>query len=210
MSESKTSKLKPTILRLLLAISLFLVAILAVVGFVFAQKMMGDYALEVSHKKVDAAASENSLQTLQSVEKQLSEDSDLIEKAKNLKHNSSLPQFKAIEDLQAHAANNNITLNDVSFASADTGSAAPAAAGTAPAATPAPAATTTPPASGVMISFSINDGVVDTIDFVNFLHDIEHSIPKMQIKGVSVKPGPSSNQLTVEAMNVTMLTEQTQ
>lgn len=205
MTDTKASRLKPTTLRLLLAIALVLVAILAVAGFVYAQKMMSDYALEVSHKKVDATASAGSLQTLQAVEKQLKADSALIDKAKNLKHNSNLPQFKAIEDLQNHAKNNNITLNDVSFASAET-TAAPAPAGAAPAAAPP----TTPAANGVNISFTVNDGSVETIDFVNFLYDIEHSVPKMQIKGISVKKGPSSNQLTVESMNVIMLTEQTQ
>jgi hypothetical protein len=203
VTESKAHRITPTTLRLLLSIALFLVATLAVVGFVFAQKQISAYALEVSHKKVDATASESSLQTLQTVEKQLADDQEIIKKASTLKHNSSLPQFKAIADLQNHAQANKISLSDISFEASSASTTAPATTTTPTPDTAAPAA----PAAGISITFKVNDGEVATTDFVNFLYDIEHSTPKMQIKGISVKKGKTDSQLAVDSMTVTMLTQ---
>jgi hypothetical protein len=210
MIESKTTKLKPTTLRLLLAIVMFLIATLATVGFIFAQKAIGAYAIEVSHKKTDATASENSLQTLKSIEKQLQEDRDIINKAKNIKHNNSLPQFKAVEDVQNHARANGLSLSDISF---ETVSSTPTTPGTTPTSptSAAPAATiATPAVNGVSVTFIINGGKVDINKFISFLHDIERSTPKMQISGISVKKGDSNSQIAVESMTVTMLTGATQ
>lgn len=209
MTESKSRRLTPTTLRLLLSIALFLIASLAVVGFVFAQKQINAYVLEVSHKKVDATASESSLQTLQTVEKQLQNDQETVKKADLLKHNSSLPQFKAIADIQNHAEANKINLSDISF-EASGASTTPAVATAPVTATPGTTPAAAPAAAGISITFKINDGEVATTDFVNFLYDIEHSTPKLQIKGISVKKGKSNSQLTVDAMTVTMLTQQPQ
>jgi hypothetical protein len=186
-----------------------LIAGLTITGFVFAQKKMSAYAVEVSRVKVDATASDSSLQTLKSIEKVLKDDQETVNKAKRLKHNSSLPQFKAIEDLEKHGLANELSLKDISFESTDTANTSAAAGATAPVtATPGTVAAPTPAASGVNITFKIGEGKVSTVSFVNFLYDIEHSTPKMQIKGISLKKGASKDELTVEAMTVTMLTKQ--
>jgi hypothetical protein len=206
MTEKAPSKLKPTTLRLLLVVALFVVATLATVGFIFIQQKLGDYAMEVSRKKVDATASETSLQTLQSIQKQLAEDGETIIKAENIKHASSLPQFKAIEDIQNHAKANNINLGNVSFA--DAGAAAtPGTAAPAAGATPATPAAPVTTRSGIDISFSVNDGEVPIASFVRFLYDIEHSTPKMQIKGIALSKGDSKDSITVGEMTVTMFTK---
>lgn len=207
MTQPPASKMKPTTLRLLLSISLFIIAILATVGFIFAQQKLGAYATEVSRKKVDATASKSSLQTLQSIQKQLAADTETIKKAASIKHISDLPQFKAIEDIQNHAKANKISLTEVSFADAAAATATPQA--TAPAATPATPGATTPTAerAGVDISFGVNDGEVPIADFVRFLYDIEHSTPKMQIKGISLTKGDSKDSITVSTMTVTMFTK---
>ena len=170
---------------------------------IFAQTKIESYAIEVSHKKIDASASKVSLQTLQAIEKKLAEDKETIDKAKSVKHSSSLPQFKAIEDLKNHAAANRIAINNISFATATT-AATPTGGSVAPA-TPvvSPAAAST----DVDISFKINDGQVEIDRFMGFLYDIEHSIPKMQVQGISVKKGSSKSNVIVDAITVRMFTK---
>jgi hypothetical protein len=201
MINEKHPNLKPTTLRLLLAFALFGIAALGVFGFIFAEQKIASYAVEVSHKKIDASASKASLQTLQAIEKKLAEDKETIDKAKSVKHSSSLPQFKAIQDLKNHAAANRITINDISFA-------APAAT-TPPAGGTLTAPTTTPSAAStdVDISFKINDGQVEVDKFMSFLYDIEHSTPKMQVQGITVKQGSSKSNITVDAITVRMFTK---
>lgn len=202
--EKKHAKLKPTTLRPLLAVALFGAAGLTVFGFVVAQQKLNTYAIEVSHKKIDASASKASLQTLQSIEKQLAKDKETVEKAKNIKHVSNLPQFKAIQDLKNHAIANGIGLSDISFAaSGETAPAATGGAAAAPLTTPAVTA-----GEGIDISFKINDGQVAVLDLVRFLYDIEHSTPKLQINGITVTKGATKDHVMIETMTVRMFTKQ--
>jgi hypothetical protein len=202
----KKFSMQPSALRLLLTLSLFIVAGLAITGFVLVQQKLSAYAVEVSHKKVDAAGSKASLQTLQSIEKELAANSETVIKAKNIKHTSDLPQFKAIEDINNHAKANSLTISNVTFASVD--------ASTAAGSTPAPGAAATPVATtqadGVDITFTLSDGIeegtIDTLNFVHFMYDIEHSTPKMQIQGIGVT-GKSSSRLTVEPITIKMFTK---
>jgi hypothetical protein len=198
----KQFSMRPTTLRLLLTVLLFGIAILTIVGFTLVQQKLSTYALEVSHIKVDATGSQTSLQTLQSVQKQLIASEETINKARNIKHNSELPQFKAIEDIRNHADANNISISNISFASA-TPTPTAGATPTAPMATPAaPAAQ----ADGIDISFTIDGGSVDTVDFINFLYDIEHSTPKLQVEGITVAGGSSKSSVKVDKMTIKMFT----
>lgn len=200
----KQFSIQPTTLRVLLTLLLFGVAILSVTGFTLVQQKLSTYAVEISHIKVDATGSQATLQTLQSIQKQLVDSEETINKARNIKHNSELPQFKAIEDIRNHATVNNISISDISFASAN---ASPATAGAAPA---TPTTPPTPPvvaqADGIDISFTIDGGSVDTTDFVNFLYDIEHSTPKMQVGGITVSGGANKSSIKVDKMTIKMFT----
>lgn len=207
MKDVKKISMKPSILRLLLTLSLFTVAGLAVTGFVFVQQKLSAYATEVSHKKVDAAGSKASLQTLQTIEKELGLNQATVDKAKNIKHVSDLPQFKAIEDISNHARANNLSISNITFTSIDAGAATGTSPATPPAAGGAPATPlATPQAEGVDITFTLGDGTVDVVDFVNFVYDIEHSTPKMQLQGIGVT-GESSTRITVKPMTITMFTK---
>jgi hypothetical protein len=198
----KQFSMQPTTLRLLLTLLLFGIAILTIVGFTLVQQKLSAYALEVSHIKVDATGSQTSLQTLQSVQKQLIASEETINKASSIKHNSQLPQFKAIEDIRNHADANNISISNISFTSATT---TPAAGTTPPAPTATPAAPVAQ-ADGIDISFTIDGGFIDTVDFINFLYDIEHSTPKLQVEGITVAGGPNKSSVKVDKMTIKMFT----
>jgi hypothetical protein len=68
MSQVKKATLKPTTLRLLLTLGLFGVVGLTTAGFILTQQKLSAYVTEVSHKKVDASGSKQSLQTLKSIQ----------------------------------------------------------------------------------------------------------------------------------------------
>lgn len=198
--------MKPSTLRMLLTLSMFTITGLAIVGFVLIQQKVSTFAVEVSHKKVDAAASKASLQTLQRIEKELAANSDIVDKANNIKHVSDLPQFKAIDDIRNLAAANNLSLNNITFtatnatAAGSTSAAAPITSATTP-------ATVTPQAEGVDITFDLGEGAVKATDFVNFLYDIEHTTPKMQASGIGVSAGGGASDIKVEQMTVKMFTK---
>lgn len=206
MKDVKKISMKPSILRLLLTLILFAIAGLAVTGFVFAQQKLSAYATEVSHKKVDAAGSKASLQTLQTIEKELATNQETVEKAKNIKHASDLPQFKAIEDIRNHATANHLSISNVTFTSVDAGAATGTPPTTPPATGGAATPLTTPQAEGVDITFTLGGDSVSVVDFVNFVYDIEHSTPKMQIQGIGIT-GKDSTSITVKPMTIKMFTK---
>ena len=67
-----------TQLRMTLSISLFVIAILGGVMFSFANGQLEAFATEVSHVSIDADASRNNVQTLQTIQKELEENKDVI------------------------------------------------------------------------------------------------------------------------------------
>lgn len=210
MKNLNGTNLQPSTLRLLLTLCMFATLGLSIGGFVFIQQKISDFAVEVSHKKVDAAASKASLQTLQRLEKELAANQEIVEKAKNIKHVSDLPQFKAIEDLRNHAQANGLSVTDITFTSASAGgSAAAGGAGATPnAVTPiSPTAPTATDADGVDITFNLGSGSVPATDFINFLYDIEHSTPKMQVLGIDVSAGSGASDITIGQMTVKMFTK---
>lgn len=208
MSQVKKVVLKPTTLRLLLTLLLFGVVGLTTAGFILAQQKLSAYTVEASHKKVDASGSRESLQTLQSVRQELTASQSTVDKVKNIKHESDLPQFKAIDDIRNHAKANDLTISNVTFASANVGTttgtpaATPATPGATGAATPAAAQ-----GDGIDISFALGGGTVNVKNFVEFLYDIEHSTPKMQVQGINIAGGSDKDHIKIETMTIKMFTK---
>lgn len=211
MKNPSQHSMKPSTLRLLLALSLFTIAGLSVGGFVLVQQKISTFAVEVSHKKVDAAASKASLQTLQRIEKELTANREIVDKADNIRHVSDLPQFKAIDDIRNLAAANNLELSNITFTATNATTA-----GSTPATTPGAAApitsaatpgTTTADVQGVDITFDLGQGAIKAADFINFLYDIEHTTPKMQAQGIGVSAGGGASDIKVEQMTVKMFTK---
>lgn len=209
MSQVKKAALKPTALRLLLTLGLFSIVGLTTVGFILTQQKLSAYAIEVSHKKVDASGSRESVQTLQSIQQELTARRSTVDKVKNIKHASDLPQFKAIDDIRNHAKANELSISNITFASANAGATAGAAATPAAPATPATGAATpaTTSGDGIDISFALGGGTVNVTNFVQFLYDIEHSTPKMQVQGINVSGGGDKDHIKVETMTIKMFTK---
>lgn len=194
------AKLSPIVFRYILSIAIILIVSVAVAGFIYSYKQLNTYAVEVSHKKTDDAASSNSLQLLQTTETVLKKNQQAIVRAQSITATGELPQFTAIHDIKAYAARHNLALQSVEFVSSTS-----QASSTTPqtSSTPKPAASTSTNSVDVSISFASD---VNLQDFLQFLSDIEHNIPKMQVEGVNLSKGASPDTVNSGPLIIHMYT----
>lgn len=188
--------------RLILSVSLFIIIGASGAGFIYVQKQLRQYAVEVSHKKVDALASDGNIQTLESVKAELDANQNVSEKAQALKATNALPQFRIVDDVTTIAKNNNIVITSFDFTDAPQTTTAPAA--TAPTAV---APVTSPSPTGhVSLTVSLQSPINYT-DFLQFLRDIEQNIPKMQVQGVNLGNSGGTGGFSVEPLIIQMYTK---
>lgn len=205
--KKQKNNLTASLFRIILSILLLASAAVAGGGFIYVQGMLKKYAIEVSHKKVDAAASDGNIQTLDRIKAELADNKSIIQKAQALKATNELPQFTIVKNVTTIAENNNLKITQFDFA--DSTQAAPAA--NTPATTQTQTAQTPVGGTGLTgssyISISVTLGTpVNYADYLQFIHDIEQSVPKMQIQAVSLTPAESSNSVTVEPLTIQMYT----
>lgn len=188
--------------RLILSVCLFIIIGASGAGFIYVQKQLRQYAVEVSHKKVDALASDGNIQTLESVKAELDANQNVSEKAQALKATNALPQFRIVDDVTTIAKNNNIVITSFDFTDAPQTTTAPAA--TAPTAV---APVTSPSPTGhVSLTVSLQSPINYT-DFLQFLRDIEQNIPKMQVQGVNLGNSGGTGGFSVEPLIIQMYTK---
>ena len=188
--------------RLILSVSLFVIIGASGAGFTYAQKQLRQYAVEVSHKKVDALASDGNIQTLESVKSELDANQNVSEKAQALKATNALPQFRIVDDVTTIAKNNNIAITSFDFTDAPQTTTAPTT--TAPAVVaPVPS-----PSSTGHVSLTVSlQSPINYTDFLQFLHDIEQNIPKMQVQGVNLSNSGGTGNFSVEPLIIQMYTK---
>lgn len=189
----------PVALRFVLSFLLIAIAGLMISGFVYSYGQLHDYAVEVSHQKTDAAASDHSLQTLNNIQSQLKQDQQAVQRSLTVTATNILPQFEAIDDIQSYAARDNLLLKSIDFTSSSSTANSPSQ----------PATSATPPASssgqGVDVSISFPDEV-NYKSFLQFLTDIENNIPKMQVQGITISKGSNPDMITSGPLTIHMYT----
>lgn len=206
MNKHKKS-LSASLLRIILFVSLFTIITVAVVGFVFGRGILEKYAVEVSHKRIDANSSNSSISDLKKINKELAANQDVVAKANSLKATIELPQFKIIDDINQLAANNNISISSIDFtdtAQAAANTAAPAAG----AALPQQQVSGAPvSSSGTTIAVTVTLGAsVDYTNLLQFIYDVEQNVPKLQIKSVALSAADSGSQVVSQPLVIEMHT----
>lgn len=191
--KAKNLQLSAGVLRIILAVSLFVIMAGAVAGFVFAHQKLTGYAVDISKKKVDAEASETVIQSLETITKQLEDNEEVRKTASSLRLDDNHPEFSVSKELRSIAARNNITLSLTTTSPTTDGTTPP------PASTPSP--TPTPAASSD--TFSITMAVrpkgkevfneASFKDFLQFLRDLEQNLPKIKVNGVRVSGGAAED-----------------
>ncbi len=199
----KTRNLNAVVLRIILCASLFIIIAVVVAGFTFAHQVLTEYAISVGKKNIDAQSSDTTIQSLTVTEKQLSNYAQARDDASKLRLADNHPEFTVREILNRIAKKNNISIG-ISSSSSGSATTTPQGQQTAPAgttATPTPAASS-PTGKTFKLSVSVkpesgtNFDRNNYVNFLQFLRDLEQSLPKIKVDGVDVSGGGSGTSST--------------
>jgi hypothetical protein len=182
-----------TSLRLTLSISLFAIMIITGVLFYFIDGQLRTFATDVSHTALDASASQNTVQTLQKIQRELTNDKDIIAQANSIVADSQSYQYQdqIVSDLNRYASTSGIKITNLDF-SASTSTGSPSS-GKAPTTAPGTTAPTAP--SGVKTtSVAVTmENPIGYGNFLQFLRSIEDNLTKMQVQKISLSKGTGGN-----------------
>lgn len=209
--KHKDGKLTATKLRVLLSLTMVLIVAGAVGGFHYARTVLSQYAVDVSHKKVDAEASSGNISALQKLKEELAANQDVVAKAKLLKSDSEFPEFDIVEDVTKYANRNGLTIVSFDFGDGSSGTTGSAGTTPAPGATPGTTAPSTQSkASGSTVSISVTlKTPVNYANLLQFMHDLDQNLPKLKLQGIGLSGGAkSSSDVNVQAIVIQMYTRQ--
>jgi len=195
MKKQQTRKITATTTRNILAATLVIITIGAVVGFYFGLQVIRSYSLEVSHSVSDATASGNNIEQLSQLKQQLTDGQTLVAKADKLFSTPDTYQTQALKDISKYANEAGVVITSIESSNSTT--AAPTT----------PAATGTTPAVASEYSEVITlQSPVSYARFLKFLDAVEGNLPKMQITGISIgRPGTASgDQITTDKITITV------
>jgi hypothetical protein len=201
LNNLKLKRLNATTLRLILSVSLFLIAAAGVAGFTFAKGYLQTVAIDTSHSVVDASASQDNLQTLQKIQKILVADKDVIARTSSIVADSQSYQYQdqIIGDLNNYASKAGISITNLDFSAATT------------AATPSPTTSHPTPGSATPIqptgvkSTSVAVTLNNPVGYDNlltFIRSVEQNLTKMQISRVSLSKGTDSNSVSSDVLTI--------
>jgi hypothetical protein len=186
----KDSKMtQATTTRNILATTLVIVIIGAIVGFYFGLQIIKAYALEVTHTVTDSHASGQNIDALSKLQQQLAAGQGLVAKADALFSTPAAYQTQALKDISKYASDAGISISSIDSAKPTTATGA---------------AVTTPDYSEIITVQS----PVSYAKFLQFLDAIEGNLPKMQITGITIgRPSiPSGDLITTDKITVTVST----
>lgn len=194
-------------LRMILSGLMLLIVVAATAGFLFAQKSLNEYAVEISRLNADAASGDQNLQTLNGLQAKLDERKTAIDSAHALVADEATYADKAINDITRIANEAGVRITSFEFVENAASTPGAAAAAPAPATAPTTTAPTTPTAgapAGVAkktISVAI-ESPLEYSSLMKFISGIETNQLKMQIPSVAMTKGEgskvSTQQFTIE------------
>lgn len=219
-----------TKMRMTLVATLILVLLVMAGGFYLAYTALKQTAEEVANIQTQAASGDAELKRLQELKANMDENSDVIKKAEQIVSDTKLYKYQnqIIEDMTVMARSANVNIIEFDFGDSSLGdgspdgsggSAAPVAeapaAGTDDMAVPPPediggampeeGTTPSPAATPSVNSTFVTIGIEDNQSYANvlrFIYLIENNISRMQIAELSLSPGESSGQVTVDRLEV--------
>lgn len=186
--------------RIILSIGLILCILGGAGLFAYGYTQIKTFSIEVSKKRADAKASDNSVSSLELLKSKLNELNDTRTLLSKLSSTSDLPQFDAERNLRAIAEQLGVPIKSVTFVDSGLDNPATSSSSTSSSSANSAAVTSKP---GAKIAFEI-DGSLSYDKLITFLNAIELNMPKLQIQSItlpsgstrtSVKPGQITLQL---------------
>ncbi len=202
-------------LRIVLFLTMILIVLGSAAAFSYGVNFVRSYALEISKKRSDAEQSNSSLQSLQTTEQLLKDNQGVIKKAEQLradgKSNTKYPEIKIINMVKQIARANNIGIASISA----TGGSSAGSGTTAPSGSSSTTQPNTPGTAGAAVaSDTVSVSVALTSptnyrDYLQFLYDIEQSLPIMKVDGIDISPSNNSqDQITAGTLTIHMYIKQ--
>lgn len=186
-------------LRVILTITIFAIAALGIALFTITYGQLKLVATDISHITADASASQNNLQSLQNIQKELDKRKGVIERTANIVADSQsyLYQDQIISELNTYATQAGISITNIDFgASTGTAAATPATPAD-PAAAPAPAGV-----KSTSVSITLKNPV-DYLGLLRFIKSIEQNLTKMQVANVSLsKSADAGGSISSDMLNI--------
>ena len=186
-------------LRLILLIAIVVIVIAAVVLMQFARGLLNTTAKEVSEASAEAVASQNEIDQLQRMERQLSENETAVERAASIVAESKSYQYQnqIVRDLNKFARQSGVSIVGIDFSTSTTGSSSSSpSTGTPSAAQPAPTAGLKAVSATITLDSPINYN-----NYLRFINAIEQNLTKMQLQRIGLSAtdkGVTSEALTVQ------------
>lgn len=195
-------KLTASNLRIILIVSILIIAAASAFGFSYGINYIQKYAGDVSKKKIDAQASNGTIASLQGAQEKLDATKDVKEKLQLLKSTSDFPEFRIYDEVKSVAQKNGIEIDSFSYGDATTASSTTQAQPATPAGTPT--ATIAPSTSNV-VSLTVKlKSPVSYQSYLQFLYDIEQRLPILKVESISLTAGQSSSSVTADQLTIQM------
>lgn len=202
VKQRSSSSMTATKMRLVLSVSLLLILAAMSTGFYFSYLYLRDVSDEVSATQARANSSDSELQALVQTRQLLSENTEAVEKARQIVAESQSYRYQdqVVTDISEYARRAGVGIASFTFqdaTSAESAGGAPAQAETeAPAGQPAAAANKT---TTVSVQLAQEVGYVNLL---HFIHLIEQNLTRMQITQLSLTRGESAGTVTAQTLNI--------
>lgn len=152
-------------------------------GIWWVQGLLAQNVRATDHAKIDAEVSATEVQQLKQLQKQLAQEQDIVERAKQIAASSEQYRYQdqVIKDVSDYAARYGISINTIDF----TQTAGQQAAG------------------AKKTSFTITlKGPLAYITFMRFLRDIEQNLTKIQVTSLTLTPDKDPSSITNPSLSL--------
>ena len=181
--------------RLVLTILMVIVVILMVGLFLFGYRNMQSVSAETAKRQADASTSEDSVENLKRLQRNLAELDGVNEKLQSLRSSNTIPQFDTERSLRTIADQLGLEIRNITFI--DGGSSS----------TEGSTNTTTTPAAArsSKISFQFSRPI-SYIELIRFLDAIETSTPKLTLEGITIPVESTRNSIDPGTLTLELAT----
>lgn len=195
----KKHALTATSLRLMLSISLLIIVGLGVLLFSLSYRTLNKVAVDVSHTVADADASQNNLQNLQNLKRNLASKHEVVQRAESIVAESRSYEYQnqIINDLNDYAARADLSITNIDFTGSQVGDTAAPPPGTT---TPTAPSTTVNGVKSTFVSISLKNPVEYT-SVLRFLKSVEQNLTKMQIANIGLSKGENDS-ISSDVLNI--------
>lgn len=153
-------------------------------GIWWVQGLLANSVRDTDHAKIDAEVSTTELQQLKSLQKQLADQQDIVERAKQIAVSTEQYRYQdqVIKDVSDYAARYGIRINTIDFTT-----------------TNAPAASS----GNKKIAFTISlKGPIPYTTFMLFLRDIEQNLTKIQVTSLTLAPDKDPRTVSTPSLSL--------